>query len=94
MRLRRLKSSQSTLKDTERRDIMGFTFKVTFNEKGDVIQAEHNTHGGRPGDTTIATYDRDFTATAPAGVTKIPIDLDLFVMKEDDPCIRHKGKLY
>lgn len=92
--MRRLQSSQSTMEDTERRDIMGFTFKVTFNQDGDLIQAEHNTPGGRPGDTTIATYDSDFTATIPSDSTKIPIDLTLFVLKGDDPCITHKGRRY
>jgi len=79
----------------------GFTFTVTFNQDGDVIQVEHNTPRTRPGHTTIGNYPMHFVygpdeiphgRTAPS--PEITIDLKLLLLNGDDPCITHNGKRY
>jgi hypothetical protein len=82
----------------------GFTFKVTFNQDGDVIQVEHDIPGTLPGNTKIATYPMHFryrqdqlphgSTPAPIDPNPITIDLNLLILNGDDPCITHNGRRY
>jgi hypothetical protein len=96
MRPRRLQSSQSTLKNRERRDIMAFTFEVEFNQNGELLSVTPEGKS-RVGFNKFHDEYEPIGAVIPGkplSIQTIPIDLKLLVLKGDDPCITHKGRRY
>jgi hypothetical protein len=87
------------MKDTERRNIMGFIFTVTFDHLGNVLELEHG-KGPKNFPADFRPAGHNFPELKGLKAWQIdaqtfPIDLTLTILAKDkDPCITHKGRRY
>jgi hypothetical protein len=88
------------MKDKERRNIMEFTFKVDFNQNGELLSVTPKGKptvefkNFRPEYEPLEEHVKEHGPGTGVLMQTIPIDLKLLILKGDDPCITHKGRRY
>jgi hypothetical protein len=88
------------MKDKERRNIMEFTFKVEFNQNGELLSVKPKDEATvefkkfKPEYEPLKEHVKERGPETVVLLQTIPIDLKLLILKGDDPCITHKGRRY